>query len=100
MDNVKEFHLYLDVSYPNDNTLHSFEAVKTFIENGKTIIHTTQVIACETSLFEKGYRVFIHPSREDVFEITLGECERTSRTIKPEHCLYKLILAGEFTKGE
>ena len=25
MDNVKEFHLYLDVSYPNDNTLHSFE---------------------------------------------------------------------------
>lgn len=52
--------------------------------------------ASMTDLFDKGYRIFVHPNAHDRFEITLGKCERTGREIKRSHCLWKMILAGEF----
>lgn len=89
-----EFHLYL----------YSFEGAKKDIINANTItecqeraivgkdIDTYQVMACTTSLFGKGYRVFVHPTPNDSVEIKLGTCECFGgRELRISHNLPRLI---------
>lgn len=67
-----------------------------FIPEG-VIIHTHNVIFANSRAIEKyGFRLFIHPSIGDMFEITFGECANTSREIKPHCDILKLLLSGEF----
>ena len=91
--NNKEFHLYLDKR--PENSIDVFDEVTALIELGISPIHTTQVYACTTYLFDQGYRIFVHDN-DGEFEITLGPCERTERIIKMGYNLPKLIVAGEF----
>lgn len=51
-------------------------------------------------LFNRGYRIFLHETPASQIEITLGQCEGTTREIKMGHDLPKLILAGEFTHDD
>lgn len=93
----KEYHLFLYFPIhfiPLDFTC---DDVNTSIKNGEPI-YTFQVITCTTELFRHGYRVFVHAAPDDEYEIKLGMNERTGREIKMGHCLYKMILAGEFEK--
>ena len=94
---MKEYHLYLGEVDKNTrdiicNSLHDIEVLKKY---GKTI-HTEQIVSCTTELFTEGYHIFIHPFEGKEFEITLGDCERTSREIRMGHNLYKLLIAGTF----
>lgn len=95
----KEYHLYL---YPPDYVIGfwclSLREIEYAIENEFVRICTFQVISCTTDLFRRGYRVFVHAAPDDEYEIKLGKNERTNREIKMGHCLYKLILSGEFEK--
>lgn len=61
-------------------------------------LFTPQVILCELKLIEDGFRIFIHPGIGfgDMFEVTLGNCARTSREIKIGMNLPKMIMSGEF----
>lgn len=93
----KSFHLYMDV----DDTryiLHSYVKTKDAIDNEFPVIMTTQVCLCKTSLFEKGYRIFVYPKVGERFEITLGKCECTDKEIRMAHSLDKMLLNGAFNK--
>ena len=98
-----EYHLFLYlpdcVDYLKNWDL-TVDDVKTAFNIGMPLILTFQVITCTTELFRRGYRVFIHAAPDDEYEITLGKNERTSREIRMWHCLYKMILAGEFDRKE
>ncbi len=89
----KEFHLYL--SKRPKSSIDAFDIVTALIELGVSPIHTTQLYACTTYLFDQGYRIFVHDD-DGMFEITLGPCERTERIIKMGYNLPKMIATGEF----
>lgn len=93
----KEFHLWLEC-WDKDwsHIRHYYEETLTLINNDCKIINTTQVILCTTDLFAKGYRIFVHGSNYETYEVKLGVNKRTGREIRMGHCLYRLILAGEF----
>ena len=94
----KEYHLYL---YEPDILMwqweHFYDYILYRIRNGLDI-NTSNIITCTTDLFRHGYRVFVHAAPDDEYEIKLGVNERTGREIKMGHCLYKMIIAGEFEK--
>lgn len=106
----KEYHLYLYTpewfinrapkNYVSDNCIRfTVNEVNEAIKNGENIC-TFQVVTCTTDLFRHGYRIFVHNSNKDTYEIKLGDNERTGREIKMSNCLYNLILSGEFDKNE
>lgn len=93
----KSFHLYMNNDCA-DLILHSYVKTKEAIDNGFPVVITTQVCLCKTSLFEKGYRIFVYPKVGERFEITLGECECTDKEIRMAHSLDKMLLNGAFYK--
>ena len=91
-----EFHLYL----------YSMEGYKKDVINANTVsechervnakkdVDTYQVIACTTSLFNDDYRIFIHPSPMENYEIRLGTCPLFgNRELRMGHNLPNLILS-------
>ncbi len=76
--------------------LYGYKETLEAINNNEEEIRTTQMCLLSTDLFDKGYEVWIHEFEEDIFEITLGECERTNRKLKMSHNLFKLWRAREF----
>ena len=52
-----------------------------------------------TELIELGYRIFIHESETEAYEIVLGDSnERTDKALLPAHNLFKMRQAGAFVK--
>lgn len=93
-----EYHLYLYRTELADMLL-TVDEVDNAIEGGQNIINTVQVCTLSTTLLSKGYRVFIHYKNGDEqkhFEITLGECEHTTRELRQGHNLERMLLSGEF----
>lgn len=95
MNRKPEFHLYL----------YSLEDYKKDVINANTIeecsirclagfdIDTYQVMACTTTYLKNGYRIFVHPDKYEIFEITLGTCECFGgRELKMGHNLPRLIV--------
>ncbi|MBQ7673226.1 MAG: hypothetical protein IJT36_01680 [Alphaproteobacteria bacterium] len=96
-----EIHFWTDCNN-NGIAINSYrEAAYHIIHKTHKVLHTTQMCFLSTALFQFGYRVFVHDKKgEDIYEIKLGENERTSRIIRPEHNLFQLWQAGEFDKKE
>lgn len=94
----KEYHLFLYLPDYVKMWSLTVDDVNTAVQIENPMIYTFQVITCTTDLFKHGYRIFVHVAPDDEYEITLGSCDRTNREIKMGHCLYNLILSGEFDK--
>lgn len=99
--NEKQIHFYFDNQYPEDETLHTYRLTELLIKVESERIDTTQIVLCTTDLFRKGYRIFIHPTKGDMFEIKLGDnSPYTDKDIRMEHNLYKMLIAGTFDTAE
>ena len=93
----KAIHFY---EYDKEKSVfHSWNTTKNLIRIGKSTIHTTQMGLLNTELIELGYRIFIHESETESYEIALGGSnERTDKAIRPAHNLFKMWQAGVFAK--
>ena len=98
---IKEFHLYLDfetvvkemdagqidsVCETYNDTVHSFCCTA----NGKVRSVIPQFLS-----FDYADRLFVHV-KGDAHELTLGECEGTSKEIRMAHNLVKMLFTGVF----
>lgn len=82
-----------------DPVFNSWDATKNQIRIGKSIIHTTQMGLLSIDLIGLGYRIFIHESEIEFYEIVLGDKnERTDKAIRPTHNLFKMWQTGAFSK--
>ena len=96
---MKEIHFYPN---GNDCALHNWNTVEYLILNQEPCIRTTQMgfLSMNEQLFDNGYKIFIHESNQDVYEIKWGENERTQRLLKRGHNIFKMWMGGEFEKKE
>lgn len=91
-----EYHLYLYIPMRSEFVMQlTVGMVDRAVSMGYDV-GTIQVCTLSTSLFAKGYRIFVHDKPGSKFEITLGNCERTNREIRMGHDLEKMLLSGEF----
>lgn len=93
----KEIHFY---EYDKEELVfHSWNTTKNQIRIGESTIHTTQMGLLDTELIDLGYRIFIHESETEFYEISLGgNNKRTDKAIRPAHNLFKMWQAGAFAK--
>lgn len=95
MEKVIHFYEY-DKEEP---VFHSWNTTQNQIMVGESIIHTTQMGLLNTELIELGYRIFIHESETECYEIVLGDNnERTFKAIRTMHNLFKMWQGGAFAK--
>lgn len=84
---------------PDMPIFHCWKTTKNQLMIDKSTINTTQMGLLHQELFDLGYRIFIHESENEFYEIVLGGGnERTNREIKMGHNLFKMWQAGEFEK--
>ena len=95
----KEIHFYC----AGDNSVFKYSIAFTYVSFQDSInagieqFATTQLSCLSTDLITKyGYRIFIHPYKGEIFEITLGDCANTTKEIRPAHNLEKMLIAGAF----
>lgn len=103
---MREFHVHFEIwtALPKNEMKfmqNSYSGVCIALRTESPIIQTKNVIFADTKIIAKyGYRLFIHPQIGEPFEITLGKCANTSREIKPETNILKLLLSGEFNTDD
>lgn len=84
---------------PNVPVFNSWNTTQNQIRIGKSTIHTTQMGLLSTELIELGYKIFIHESETESYEISLGNGnERTDKALRSAHNLFKMWQAGAFSK--
>lgn len=85
---------------PDISVFHSWNITKNQIRIGKSTIHTTQMGLLSTELIELGYRIFIHESETESYEIVLGDGNmRTDKALRPAHNLFKMWQARAFANS-
>ena len=93
-----EIHFYeAEFNYPKNVIIwNTWTATAFAIKIKEAQIYTTQMGLLSTTLFNQGYRIFVHPDNGKSYEIKLGTNDCTNREIKMEHNLFNLWKAGEF----
>lgn len=96
---MKEIHFYesagsilAGVAYCQD-----WHETEKQINLGTDRIVTTQMGLLNADLFERRYRIFVHPVEGRSYEIRLGQNTCTNREIRMAHNLFKMWRAGAFS---
>ena len=92
---VKELHLKLELEkncFAVLGLCTTYKETEDAISQNKDVVCTTQTHFLS---FKYAERLFVHVNGEK-HEITLGNCEGTTREIKISHNLERLLFAGEF----
>ena len=101
----KSFHLHMDIDplerhWAVPNWKLTYKEVEEAIENEESEIHAFTMSELYGALLDKGYRIFVYFRNKngfiDRFEITLGDCDRTTREIKRAHNIWHLLISGGF----
>lgn len=93
---MREFHVWF-LGHYGETYADSYDAVIHKLIYNQPIIDTKNLYFCDIRIITKyGYRLYIHPTVGEAFEITLGKCANTKREIKPETNILHLLLSGEF----
>ena len=100
--NMKEIHFF---EYTDNrielNMIHSWNSTEEAINNDKKIINTTQMGLLSTDLIPLGYRLFVHESPSEFYEIVIGgHNTRTNKALRMAHNLFKMWRANTFRKVE
>lgn len=99
---MKEIHFF---EYTDNrielNMIHSWNSTEKAINNGNKIINTTQMGLLSTDLIPLGYRLFVHESPSEFYEIVIGgHNTRTKKDLRMAHNLFKMWRANAFRKFE
>lgn len=94
-----EIHFYEEASFcPADkNLLIDWQGSYTAIENRREEIHTTQMCLLSSTLFHKGYRVFVHQNNGVAYELTLRTKENNGdKTVRHSQSMYAMWASNVF----
>lgn len=96
---IMEIHFYeSEFSVPSgEECHHGWAETEQAIQEQEPYIVTTQMGFLSTNLFEKGYRIFVHPMEDRRYEIRLGRNACTDRQIVMKNNLFRLWSSGEFS---
>ena len=96
---IMEIHFYeSEFSVPSgEECHHGWVETEQAIQEQEPYIVTTQMGFLSTNLFEKGYRIFVHPMEDRRYEIRLGRNACTDRQIVMKNNLFRLWSSGEFS---
>ena len=94
MNKIKELHIVLDSESVLccDNVVYSTYCGTEIALLTDEIVFTTQTAFLS---FRWAERLFVH-RKACVHEITIGDCEGTTRFIREGHNLEKMLISGEF----
>lgn len=102
--NWREFHLYFDDFGDDEGNGECFytyaETYLTIFKEKDHIIRTSQVSLCTPDLWNRDFRIFIHPQAGfgEVFEIFVG-CETfDGKEIRKSHAIDRMLMNGGFGK--
>lgn len=99
-ENEKQFHIWFSHCLTGEINCNTPFDIELALNEGLTQIHTYQVESVGTYLFDIGYRIFVHPHKGSVFELTLGKCSNINTEIKVTHNLCKLLMNNAFDTEE
>ena len=104
-DRAPELHFYADYgsSPANKYVISGYREAERAIRDMNGDVHTTQVALLRTAggILDSGKaRIFLHDADEDgntdIYELKLGNDERSGKELKADHDFYGLWLAGSF----
>lgn len=96
---MKEIHFFesVDRIFAGTTYCRDWRETDKQINDGVDWIATTQMGCLSTVLFERGYRIFVHPAEGKSYEIKLGQNTCTQKEIRLAHNLFKMWQAGAFS---
>lgn len=98
---TKELHVHFSKDEEECLLVTDMFSTRSAIDTKKSIIHTTCSHFTHPRYWVNTYRLFIHPSVGDVFEITLGNKNtHTNRTLREDNNIEQMLLSGEFDKDD
>ena len=99
---MKQIHFYVCEPFEDSRLVHSYQATKRLIDNRETDINTTQMGLLDFNLSKLGYRIFIHDTVVNSYELIIDsfakKCGRKMQMIDIVDDLFLMWVSGMFNE--